>query len=99
MSEKRGNWAEVDVAGHLCRVFEPERPSPHEFVVVYLHCSMGASLRAYPAFVEEFERHGLRVIEPVSGLSWWTDRIWPVFDAKISAEGYVLERVLPYIAD
>jgi S-formylglutathione hydrolase FrmB len=99
MSESNSPWSNVDVAGHRCRVFEPSRPSPHGFVVVYLHCSEAASLRNYPAFVDEFERHGLRVIEPVTGRSWWTDRIWPEFDATISAEGYVLEHVMPYVAE
>jgi S-formylglutathione hydrolase FrmB len=99
MNELAGNWSQVEVAGHACRVFEPTEPSPHDFVVVYLHCSRAASLRGYPAFVHEFERHGLRVIEPVTGQSWWTSRIWPEFDATISAESYVLERVLPFVAE
>jgi S-formylglutathione hydrolase FrmB len=99
MTGESQNWSQVEVAGHACRVFEPAAPSPHGYAVVYLHCSHSASLRGYPAFVNEFERHGLRVIEPVSGQSWWTDRIWPEFDANISAEAYVLERVVPYLAD
>lgn len=99
MSEPSDNWSEVTVSGHGCRVFEPDAPSPHGYTVVYLHCSRSASLRGYPAFMREFERHGLRVIEPVTGLSWWTDRIWPEFDPHISAEAYVLDRVVPYIAD
>src|SRR5688572_24934885 len=97
MGEHIGKWSEVDVAGHACQVFEPARPSEHGYTVVYLHCSEAAKLAAYPAFAEEFERYGLRVIQPMSGRSWWTDRIWPVFDTKISAEGYVLQRVLPYL--
>ncbi len=99
MSEVTGDWSHVDVAGHACRVFEPAVPSPHGYVVIYLHCSQGASLRGYPAFVEQFDHHGLRVIEPVTGQSWWTDRIWPEFDPQISAEDYVLRRVVPYAAE
>ena len=99
MSTSTSTWSNVELASHRCRVFEPARPSPHGFVVVYLHCSEAASLRNYPAFVHEFERHGLRVIEPVTGRSWWTDRIWPEFDATISAEGYVLKHVVPYLAE
>jgi S-formylglutathione hydrolase FrmB len=99
MSDASGHWSESDVAGHKCRLFEPAAPSPHHYVVVYLHCSRGASLRSYPAFTREFERHGLRVIEPVTGQSWWTDRIWPEFDSKISAEAYLLQRVVPYIGE
>jgi S-formylglutathione hydrolase FrmB len=99
MSNTSGTWSAIDVAGHKCRVFEPAQPGCHGFVVVYLHCSEAASLRSYPAFVSEFERYGLLVIEPVTGRSWWTDRIWPEFDAAISAEAYVLECVVPYVAE
>jgi pimeloyl-ACP methyl ester carboxylesterase len=101
MDEKRqdqatGKWGQVDLAGHICRLFEPARPSAHGYVVIYLHCSEAAPLARFPEFVSEFERHGLRVIEPVTGRSWWTDRIWPDFDSNVSAEAYVLERVVPY---
>jgi len=101
MSTTTGTWSEAQLAGagHRCRLFEPAQPNPHGFVVVYLHCSECASLRDYPAFMHEFERHGLRVIEPVTGRSWWTDRIWPEFDAKISAERYVTDHVVPYVAE
>lgn len=99
MSELIGNWDEIELAGHVCRVFEPERPSPHRFVVVYLHGSVPAPIGRHPAFVSQFERHGLRVIEPVSGLSWWTDRIWPGFDPQVSAEGFVMKHVVPHVAE
>jgi pimeloyl-ACP methyl ester carboxylesterase len=99
MNESSGNWSEVTLSGHKCRVFEPAAPSPHHYAVIYLHCSRGASLRGYPAFTRDFERYGLRAIEPVSGLSWWTNRILPEFDPHVSAEAYVLEHVVPYVAE
>jgi S-formylglutathione hydrolase FrmB len=99
MTPTRGTWSDVPLAGHTCRVFEPARPSEHGYVVIYLHASRGAPLADFPAFTDEFDRHGLRVIEPVTGRSWWTDRIWPEFDPHISAEAYVLERVVPYVAE
>jgi S-formylglutathione hydrolase FrmB len=99
MPDLIGNWNEIDLAGHTCRVFEPANPTPHRFVVVYLHCSGSAPIGRYPAFVDQFERYGLRVIEPVSGLSWWTDRIWPEFDPHISAEDYVMKQVVPHVAE
>jgi S-formylglutathione hydrolase FrmB len=99
MSDRRGNWSEVTVSGHSCRVFEPATPGTHGFTLIYLHCHLGASLRGYPAFTREFERYGLRVVEPVSGQSWWTDRIWPEFDPQLSAESYVLEHVVPYVSE
>src|SRR5215210_677583 len=99
MNTQTGVWSKVDVAGHLCRIFKPAEPSPHNYTVIYLHCSEAASLGSYPAFVREFDRYGLRVIEPVSGRSWWTARIWHEFDPAISAESYVLVHVVPYIAN
>lgn len=99
MDEYAGTWTSVEVAGHRVRLFDPPRPSPHGFVVVYLHCSECASLGSFPAFTRQFAAHGLRVAEPVSGRSWWTNRIWPQFDATISAEAYVVERVVPFIAE
>jgi S-formylglutathione hydrolase FrmB len=99
MSNLGGSWEEIEVAGHTCRVFEPAAPSPHGFTVIYLHCSRSASLRGYSAFTCQFERYGLRVIEPVTGQSWWTSRIWPEFDSAISAEAYVHDRVVPYVAE
>ena len=99
MAEATGNWTETEVAGHACQIFEPRRPSEHGFTVVHLHCSAAAKLARFPAFTQEFERYGLRVIQPMSGLSWWTDRIWPPFDPAISAERYLLDRVLPYIVE
>jgi S-formylglutathione hydrolase FrmB len=97
--DEQSQWSEVRVSGHTCRLFEPATPSAHGFTVIYLHCHLSASLRGYSAFTREFERHGLRVIEPVTGQSWWTDRIWTEFDANVSAESYVLSQVLPYFAD
>jgi S-formylglutathione hydrolase FrmB len=99
MDPSSGTWSQVEIAGHRCRIYEPPEPSLHKFTVVYLHCSEAASLRAYPAFGREFDRFGLRAIEPVTGRSWWTSRIWPEFDPAISAESYVLDHVLPYVAD
>lgn len=99
MDTSTGVWTQFEVAGHICRTYEPPAPSPHNYTVIYLHCSEAASLRSYPAFEREFDRHGLRVIEPVSGRSWWTARIWPEFDSNISAESYVLSHVVPFVAE
>lgn len=99
MTSALGTWSQIELTGHICRLYEPPTPSPHNYCVVYLHCSESATLGGYPAFVREFDRHGLRVIEPVTGRSWWTDRIWPEFDAAISAEAYVMQQVVPYVGE
>lgn len=99
MTSALGTWSQIELAGHNCRLYEPLSPSSHNYTVIYLHCSEAASLGAYPSFTQEFDRYGLRVIEPVTRRSWWTNRIWPEFDDSISAEAYVLEHVVPYVAE
>jgi S-formylglutathione hydrolase FrmB len=99
MAEPSGEWTKTKVGGHSCYLFEPARPSEHHYTVLYLHCSHAAKLSAVGAFSREFDRHGLRVIQPMTGLSWWTDRPWLGFDPEITAERYLLDRVLPFVAE
>jgi pimeloyl-ACP methyl ester carboxylesterase len=99
MSQPAGTWSEIDLSGHASWVFEPAVPSDHPYVVIYLHGGDVGRLADLAEFTHEFDRHGLRVIQPMTGRSWWTDRIWPGFDVTISAEGYVLERVVPHVAE
>jgi S-formylglutathione hydrolase FrmB len=94
-----GKWFQAEVAQHACDLFEPERPGEHGYVVLYLH---GVHLRRLidnDTFTGLFARHGLRVIAPRTGRSWWTDRICGEFDPHVTAEAYVLKHVVPYIAE
>jgi S-formylglutathione hydrolase FrmB len=52
-----------------------------------------------PVFEAEFERHRLPVIAPFTGRSWWSDKICPEFDPKLTAERHILDNVMPYIRD
>lgn len=94
-----GTWSETTLAGHACDVFEPDAPSVHGYVVVYLHGVHLNRLVDQPAFSEQFERHGLRVVAPMAARSWWTDKICAEFDPEVTAERHVLDRVLPYLAE
>lgn len=97
MTANLGNWFVEQVAGHRCDVFEPRRRNPHGYVVIYLHGVHLGKLNDKAEFVEQFEQRGLPVISPLTGRSWWTDRICPEFDAHLSAEEYVLTHILAYI--
>jgi S-formylglutathione hydrolase FrmB len=48
-------------------------------------------------FTAALERHGLVAVGPRTRRSWWTDRICAEFDPEISAERFVLKRVIPWI--
>ncbi len=91
-------WTRETVNGHVCEVFEPAAPSPHGFAVIYLHGMHQVMLSGNEVYTREFARHGLRVVAPTTGRSWWADRISPDFDPALSAQQYLLESVLPWIA-
>ena len=90
---------EITVAGHRAHVFEPAQPNPHGWAVVFLHDMDGAGLQGRQAYLQTFQRHGLRCIAPLSRRSWWTERIWPTFDANLTAERFVMEPILEYAAE
>lgn len=92
-----GAWSEAEIDGHPVDRFEPARPSPHGYVVLYLHNHAVQRLADNETFTREFARHGLRVVAPRTGPSWWTDRVWPEFDARYSAADYLLNQALPAI--
>jgi S-formylglutathione hydrolase FrmB len=92
-------WSDITIAGHACHIYEPSRPSPHGFTVMYLHGLHLAPLADHPVFERLFDQHGLRCIAPVTQRSWWTDRICPEFDPHVSAERHVLDRVRPWLAE
>ncbi len=99
MGESIGNWSEVMVAGHPCDVYEPPRRHEHGYVLVYLHGVHANRLIDETVFIEQFARHGLPVIAPITGQSWWSDKIYDQFDPKITAERYVLDHVLAFIKE
>jgi len=90
-------WTEETIGGHACDIYEPAGASAHGFALIYLHGVHLQRLIDKAAFAAEFERHGLRVVCPRTGRSWWTDRICAEFDAQITAERYVLDRIVPYL--
>jgi pimeloyl-ACP methyl ester carboxylesterase len=94
-----GTWSEFEIGGHPCQAFLPTAPSAHGDTVMYLHGVHLGRLDERPAFVRLFEQYGLRCIAPVTRRSWWTDRICAEFDAGVSAERHVLDRVMPWLAE
>jgi enterochelin esterase-like enzyme len=94
-----GTWSELTIAGHPCYAFTPAEPSPHGETVMYLHGVHLGRIDERPMFAELFDQYGLRCLAPVTQRSWWTDRICPEFDAEVSAERHVLDRVLPWLAE
>lgn len=91
--------SEIAVAGHLCQIYEPAQRNPHGWSVVFLHDIDVAGLQGRAAYLAQFARHGLPCIAPISGRSWWTERVWPGFDPVVSAERFVIDHVLDRAAE
>ncbi len=99
MSLELGKWNDAEVAGHVCHLYEPAAPSSHGYTVLYLQGLQAARLKHQLGIMQEFERHGLRVVEPEGDQSWWVDRISPRFDPEITGERYVVDKVLPFLKE
>src|SRR6187549_1507189 len=90
-------WTLESVGGHPCDVYVPPRRNAYGYVALYLHGVHLNRLQDKTAFIEQFDKHGLAVVAPMTGRSWWTDKICLEFDAKITAERHVIDNVLPFI--
>jgi pimeloyl-ACP methyl ester carboxylesterase len=91
-------WSQANITErHACELFEPDAPSEHGYVVLYLHGVHLNRLSDHPPFTELFERFGLRVMVPWAGRCWWSNRICPDFDPGLTPEQHVLRNVLPII--
>jgi S-formylglutathione hydrolase len=95
-SSQPGAWTSAEVAGKRVEVYEP---ADVRFGVVHLHDADLETLRGRLAFTQLFEELKLACICPQGGPCWWADRICPVFDARLTAERFVVEHVLPFFAE
>ena len=106
-----GVWTTEIVAGHPCDIYLPPQVGrsqleqnaapPHEAraVVIYLHGVHLNKLHDKQPFLAEFDRHGLAVVCPQTRRSWWTDKICGEFDSRFSAQQYLLDYILPFVAE
>ena len=99
MSTELGKWTEQEIAGHKCHCYEPKAPNGHGQTILYLHGTKSVRLKYQTGVVQEIERHGLRIIEPEGEYSWWVDRISPRFDLQISGERFLLDHLVPFLAE
>lgn len=93
-----GGWSECLVGDHPCDLYVPDRCNPHGYVLIYLHGVHLNRLSDKQKFCKAFARHAVPVVAPMTQRSWWTNRICPEFDPKMSAEEHLLRNVLPFIA-
>lgn len=92
----RMHWSRVTVAGHPCGVFEPPEALPGRAVVM-LHDLDGVPWSRSDDLRAAVESAGLPTIAPLTGRSWWLDRIMPAFDRTMSPERFVRDAIVAEI--
>jgi len=89
-------WSLVTVAGRPCEMFAPPEAVPGQ-ALVFLHDLLGRPLSQSDAIRSAVEAAGLPTLAPLTGRSWWLDRIMPTFDRALSPERFVRECVVAEI--
>jgi S-formylglutathione hydrolase len=88
-------WTVVDVGGKPLDVFDPSG-SGSRLALIFLHGVGQETLPERAVYTRRLEEEKIACVCPHGDVSWWTDRIWPAFDAEVSAEQYVVGQVLPF---
>ncbi len=88
-------WTTLDIGGKPADVFDPPAGRPR-FGLLYLHPYGLETLPDLPTWTRLLEEHRLACVCPHGQHSWWADRICAEFDAKMTAERYLLDQVLPF---
>jgi S-formylglutathione hydrolase len=95
----QGTWSLVDIAGKSADLYEPPAPIRPRFGVLHLHGGSLETLRDKPAFTRLFDELHLVCICPHGQRCWWSDRICTDFDPVLTAERYLLDRVMPFFRE
>jgi pimeloyl-ACP methyl ester carboxylesterase len=90
-----GTWTHEWIGGKPADIYEPPNIDQPRFGVLFLHPIGNETLRDRPAFTRVLDRFSLPCICPLAPYTWWTDRVLPSFDPTLTAEGHVLDNVLP----
>jgi S-formylglutathione hydrolase len=92
-------WNRVTISDKPADVFEPVGTARPRFGVLFLHDQDGATLCDHPIFTPVLDAARLACVCPFGDQAWWSDQISPAFDRHVTAERYVLDRVVPYFAE
>ena len=93
------SWQTIEIAGKTADVYDPPGSGKPRFGVLHLHGAGLKTLRDNPVFAKLLGELRLACVCPHGQRSWWTDRICPEFDPQITAEGYLVDHVLPFFRE
>jgi S-formylglutathione hydrolase len=94
-----GTWTREVIGGKPADVYQPPGTARPRYGVLFLHPSSGETLRGRSAFTRLLDELNLPCVCPLAPETWWTDRICPPFDPRLTAEKHVLVNVLPFFEE
>jgi hypothetical protein len=86
------HWSIVSLAGHDCEVYAPPHPLPGR-ALIQLHDLRAGRLQDFAPLRAAIEAAHLPTLAPLTGRSWWLDRIMPAFDTRITPERFVVDTI------
>lgn len=90
-------WTRTDIAGKPADLFDRPTGSSSRLALLLLHPEGNESPAGDPALTAQVRQHGLVCVAPLTGRSWWADRVCPEFDPALTAEQHVLRNVVPWM--
>jgi len=89
-------WNEITIDGRPASVFVPA--GPPRFGLLFLPDYNSRAPTASRGFEQMLARHHIACVAPHADKTFWTDRPHAEFHAQLTAERYLVDRVLPYFA-
>jgi S-formylglutathione hydrolase len=86
-------WKSEPIDGLNVEWFEPSL-NPR-FTILFLHPFGGEMPSVNRSYTDAFRRAGIAVCAPFGGQSWWADRFCPDWSSSITAERFLLDRIVP----
>jgi S-formylglutathione hydrolase len=88
------SWSTWNIADHPVDLYSPS--TVHSWMV-FLYDTSGKTPKSDASWTDFFEETGLACVCPHGGQSWWSNRVYPQFDPKQSAEQYLIKQLRPWI--
>jgi S-formylglutathione hydrolase len=94
-----GVWSCEAIAGKSAEVYQPAGAARPRLGLLFLHPVGNETLRDRPAYTRRLDELRLACVCPMAPHTWWTDRVLPAFDAKLTAEQHIVKNVVPFFAE
>jgi pimeloyl-ACP methyl ester carboxylesterase len=92
----RPGWVRTEIAGKPVDILDPG-PQAICGILIWLHDELGESPACDHLLTVELQRRRLRCVAPLTGCSWWVDRICPQFDQSLTAEQHLRDNIVAWL--